>query len=421
MSQTSGPAHDAATTSDHAGPELARLEQLVLAGAALTAESSLEAVLHRVAAIAADVIGARYAAIAVMTPGDDRIEHFVAHGLTAAQHDHIGGLPSHHGLLGEIMRGGAPIRLGDLAAHPRATGFPAHHPHMHSFLGVPVVGRRGPIGNLYLTEKLDGGAFTSADEHVAVLLAAMTASAVENARLHEESAQLLVEVHRLHRTRERFFAMVNHEMRNALAAVYGWAEMLVRKKDPSTVPLAAYEVLDSAQQAVDLISDLLDLSRLDEDRLQMVIRPVRVTDLVHRAVGRVTPGAVPRQLQLHVSVAADLPVIETDASRVEQILVNLLSNAIKFTAAASTIRVSAEHDGDAVQIMVRDEGPGIRPDDAERIFDVYVTSAEGEKQGVGLGLPLSRRLAQLLGGSLWAVPQDGGGLFTLQLPIRRDA
>ena len=118
---------------------------------------------------------------------------------------------------------------------------------MHSFLGVPIVGRRGVFGNLYLTEKLERQAFTEEDEHIAVLLAAITAAAVENARLHEESARLLEEVQQLHRTRERFFAMVNHELRNALAAVFGWAEMLVRKKDPATVPRAAFEVLDSAQ------------------------------------------------------------------------------------------------------------------------------------------------------------------------------
>jgi signal transduction histidine kinase len=408
-------------TGEHDRIARARLEQLVLAGTALTAEPSLDGVLDRVTTIAAEVIGARYAAIAVMMPGDDRIEHFIVHGLTPAQRQQIGDLPSHHGLLGAIMHGGRPIRMGDLASHPDAAGFPAHHPHMHSFLGVPVVGRRGSIGNLYLTEKRDGGAFTPEDEHVAVLLAAMTAAAVENARLHEESAHLLAEVHQLHRTRERFFAMVNHEMRNALAAVYGWAEMLVRKKDPTTVPLAAYEVLDSAQQAVDLISDLLDLSRLDEDRLQAVIRPVRVGDLVQRAVGRVTPGVVPRGLTLEVAVAPDLPTIETDANRVEQILVNLLTNAIKFTAPATAIEIAAVQEGDHVRITVRDHGPGIRAEDAERIFDVYVTSAEGEKQGVGLGLPLSRRLAQLLGGSLWAVPMEGAGHFVLALPIRRSA
>ena len=114
---------------------------------------------------------------------------------------------------------------------------------------------------------------------------------MENARLHEESARLLEEVQQLHRTRERFFAMVNHELRNALAAVYGWAEMLVRKKDPATVPRAAFEVLDSAQQAIGLINDLLDLSRLDEDRLKPVIRAVEPAAVGRRAMGRMTPAA----------------------------------------------------------------------------------------------------------------------------------
>jgi signal transduction histidine kinase len=114
---------------------------------------------------------------------------------------------------------------------------------------------------------------------------------VENARLHEESARLIEEVQELHRTRERFFAMVNHELRNALAGVYGWAEMLVRKKDPATVPRAAFEVLDSARQAIGLINDLLDLSRLDEDRLKPVIRGVDPGAIARRAFGHVTPAA----------------------------------------------------------------------------------------------------------------------------------
>ena len=111
------------------------------------------------------------------------------------------------------------------------------------------------FGNLYLTEKIGGTLFTDEDEYIAVLLGNSLGAVVENARHHEESARLLEEVQQLHRARERFFAMVNHELRNALAAVYGWAEMLVRKKDPSTVPPAAYEVLDSAQQAIALIND----------------------------------------------------------------------------------------------------------------------------------------------------------------------
>ena len=138
-------------------------------------------------------------------------------------------------------RPGHPRGAADPAPRPdRGTPTPTAFRHTirrcTPFSACRSSGRRGVFGNLYLTEKLGGEAFTDEDEHIAVLLAATTAAAVENARLHEESARLLEEVQQLHRTRERFFAMVNHELRNALAAVYGWAEMLVRKKDPATVP-----------------------------------------------------------------------------------------------------------------------------------------------------------------------------------------
>ena len=155
---------------------------------------------------------------------------------------------------------------------------------MRPFLGVPIVGKRGVLGDLYLTEKVGGAEFTAEDEHIATLLAAKAAAAIENARLHEESARLLEEVQQLHRSRERFFAMVNHELRNSLAAVFGWAEMLVRRKEPGSVPRAAFEVLDSAEQAISLINDLLDLSRLDEDRLKPVIREVDCGGVVRQAL-----------------------------------------------------------------------------------------------------------------------------------------
>ena len=398
-----------------------QLEKLVLAGVALTSEASLDRVLHRVAEIAADVIGARYAAIGVLGPDGRRLEQFVTHGLAEEEIARIGALPTGHGILGLVIREGRPVRLPDLAVHADSSGFPAHHPPMHTFLGVPVVGRRGVFGDLYLTEKSDGGVFTDEDEHIAILLAAMTASAVENARLHEESARLLAEVHQLHRTRERFFAMVNHELRNALAAVYGWSELLVRKKDPATVPPAAFEVLDSAQQAVGLINDLLDLSRLDEDRLKPVIRLVDSSAVVKRAVGRVMPSANAKDVRVLLELPKALPPIETDASRVEQILVNLLSNAIKYTPQGTAVRVVAAADARRMRYTVVDEGPGIRDEEVERIFDIYVSKADGEKQGIGLGLPLSRRLARLLGGDLSATPRKGAGVFVLELPVAQPA
>jgi signal transduction histidine kinase len=396
-----------------------RLEQLILATSALITELSLEGVLQRVVQVAAEVIGAHYAAIGVLAPDGRMLESFTTYGIDDEVRARIGPPPSGHGILGLVIREAQPIRLPDLTRHPDSYGFPPHHPPMHSFLGVPIVSRRGVFGNLYLTEKVDASAFTDSDEHMAVMLAAITAAAVENARLHEESARLLEEVQGLHRTRERFFAMVNHELRNALAAVYGWSEMLVRKKDPATVPRAAFEVLDSAQQAVGLINDLLDLSRLDEDRLKPAIRSVEPGSVARRAIVRVTPAAEGREIHLELTTAPGLPACETDASRLEQILVNLLGNAITHAPARSTVRVAISARGSTVEFIVQDEGAGIPEAEVEHIFDIYVTKAAGETQGVGLGLPLSRRLARLLGGELRAVSPSSerrGGRFLLELP-----
>ena len=134
---------------------------------------------------------------------------------------------------------------------------------------------------------------------------------------------------------------------------------------------------------------------------------------------RVTPAADARGVQLELDPPRELPSCETDASRVEQILVNLLGNAIHHSPEGSTVRLGiTAHDG-IIEYHVDDEGPGIPPTEVERVFDIYVTKSAGESRGAGLGLPLSRRLARLLGGELRAVPrgaQSRGGRFVLELP-----
>ena len=395
-----------------------RLTRLLeVANSVMITEVSLDGVLTRVTQVAAEVIGARYAAIGVLGSDGKVLEHFTTYGIDDELRARIGQPPEGHGILGLIIRDAKPLRLPDLTRHPDSCGFPPHHPPMHSFLGVPIFGRGGVSGSLYLTEKAGGEAFTEEDEHLAILLAAKTSAAVENARHHEDSARLLAEVQQLQRARERFFAMVNHELRNALAAVYGWSEMLVRKRDPATVPRAAFEVLDSAQYAIGLINDLLDLSRLDEDRLKPVIRRVEPVSIARRAVARVTPAANLKEVALLMSPGKQLPNCETDASRVEQILVNLLSNAIKHAPERSSVTLSITAVKARVVYRVEDEGPGVPATDLERIFDIYVTKADEEAQGLGLGLPLSRRLARLLGGELRAAAHPGkGGCFILEVP-----
>jgi GAF domain-containing protein len=268
-----------------------RIERVIREVPGLMAELRLEALLQRVADLGAEVIGARYVAVGLLAPDRRTLESFIVSGMSKATRAAIGKLPVGRGILGLVIREGKPIRLRDLSAHPASAGFLPNHPPMRSFLGVPVSSREGVIGELYLTEKIGAEEFSEEDQHIAGLLAITTASAVENTRLFAEQGRLMEKVQQLHRSRERFFAMVNHEVRNSLAAVYGWAELMVRKKDPATVPRAAFEILDSAEQAVALINDLLDLSRLDEDRLRPVFRDIDCGAVVRGAIQRVTPIA----------------------------------------------------------------------------------------------------------------------------------
>ena len=403
-------------TPDRGNPQL-RIERLVREFPGLVSELHLESVLERVARLAAELLGARYAAVGMLGPDRQSLESFTVAGLTEEEQLRIGNRPTGRGILGLLIREGRPIRLADLAAHPDSAGFPPNHPPMRSFLGVPIRSPREVIGELYLTEKIGGGEFSDEDEHLAVLLAIAIATAVENARLHTDQSLLLEEVQQLHRSRERFFAMVNHELRNALAAVYGWAEILVRRKDRAEVPRAAYEILDSAEQAVALISDLLDLSRLDEDRLKPVMRDIECGSVVRGAVQRITPSADERDIRIVADPAGTGILCRTDSHRVEQILVNLLRNAVRHSPGGGVVRIGVTISTPHVVFTVEDQGPGFGSQNSEQIFDVYFTQAGEEREGHGLGLPLSRRLARLLGGDLTGVNRpEGGASFILKLP-----
>jgi signal transduction histidine kinase len=170
--------------------EQTRLKLLLDAIVTLAADLTVDGVLERIVAVAGELVDAQYVALGVLSTGrGERIQTFVHHGMAPEQVAEIGDLPRGHGLIGLIIDRPEPLRLHDIAEHPASYGFPDHHPPMQSFLGVPVrIGNR-VFGNLYLTEKAGGGDFTAQDEAIVVGLAAAAGVAVENARLHAESAR----------------------------------------------------------------------------------------------------------------------------------------------------------------------------------------------------------------------------------------
>jgi two-component system, NarL family, sensor histidine kinase DevS len=174
-----------------------RWRRLIDTGIAVTSELSLDALLQRIVDSAAQLTGARYAALGVIDRSGRALERFLTTGIDAETQERIGDLPHGRGILGVLIRDAHTLRLHDLTADPRAVGFPPHHPPMRTFLGVPILLRGVAYGNLYLTEKESGEDFTSEDEELVTLLAAQAAVAIENARLYESATRWLAQLESL--------------------------------------------------------------------------------------------------------------------------------------------------------------------------------------------------------------------------------
>jgi signal transduction histidine kinase len=176
--------------------EVTRTSRLLDAVVALSADLSLPNVLKRIVEAAAAVSGARYAALGVLAQDQPDLKRglveFVTHGIDSRGIRAIGHLPQGLGILGLLITDPKPRRIADIGAHPAHAGFPAHHPPMTSFLGVPVMVRDQVFGNLYLTEKQGAAEFSQSDEDMVVALAGAAGVAIENARLHQRLEQLAV-------------------------------------------------------------------------------------------------------------------------------------------------------------------------------------------------------------------------------------
>jgi signal transduction histidine kinase len=220
--------------------------------------------------------------------------------------------------------------------------------------------------------------------------------------------------------KEKFFAYMSHELRTPVNAVLGYSALLLDGL-AGTLPEKAAHMIDrmnsSAQHLNALVDDLLDLGRLDAGKVQLNIEAVALPALLHDVLTSLEPQVREKRLTLGLETV-EVPCVWTDAKRVKQIVLNLASNAIKFTDHGS-VRVTVEQcESTGIAVRVADTGIGIAGDDIERVFDEFVQVGAGHG-GTGLGLPISRRLARLLGGDLraFSIPTKGS-CFTLTLPLK---
>jgi signal transduction histidine kinase len=224
--------------------------------------------------------------------------------------------------------------------------------------------------------------------------------------------------------RSRFFASMSHELRTPINAILGYGELLregVYGELSPTQSGALVRVVHSGRHLLELVNDVLDISKLEAGKLEIYWEPTGLALLLRDLSATVELQARDRKLSLDLDLAEEVTVM-TDPGRVRQIVLNLLSNAIKFTDEGG-VRLVLRTFGRWAEVRVEDTGPGIDPADQERVFQEFEQSRTAAgRGGTGLGLPISVRLAGLLGGSLTRHSEPGqGSVFTLRLPLVQPA
>lgn len=391
----------------------------------MTDSRESRSVLQAVVDLARGVLDAEYSALGVMSDSGDGLADFIHSGMDQQTVELIGDLPTGKGLLRMVTSSPEPVRLADLRNHPQSTGVPAHHPEMRSFIGVPIVYRDRPVGNLYLANKVGAAEFTQEDATVLGTLAVQAAVVIENAQMHQTERQLIDKLNRSNtdlkqasKAKSLFVASMSHELRTPLHAMLMAAEIL---RDPAFAVSEARAkelsgtIASSGRHLLGLIDDLLELSRIEAGRFEVRPEPVAVNLLLTECRQATVQMARKKGVALRIP-SVDGIWLEADPLRVRQALLNLLGNAVKFTEPGGRVWVEVSPREAAVTITVCDTGRGISPEDLTRIFDPFEQGTSGT-HGVGLGLAISKSIAKAHGGRLEVVTEVGAGSrFELTLP-----
>lgn len=405
----------------------------------------LKSSLKQTLSMARSLSNSRYAALAVIK--ENKTEQFLYEGLDGEEEEKMKQRmpcpPEGKGLLGLIVREKRPLRISDISQHSESCGFPEGHIPMKSFLGIPILYGKEPVGMIHLTEKIGKKEFTLQDEEVIKALANHAAVAIRNASLYErvksfnkeleqkvnirtkELREALKLAESANRAKSDFLANMSHELRTPLSAIIGFSEAL---KDGMAGPVnekqmvALQDIYESGKHLLNLISDILDLSKVEAGKLEMDIEQFDMKELLEKSLSLFREKAEKHNIATEADISPDIGLVKADQRKIKQVVFNLLSNAFKFTPDGGKVRIEAGSREDMLEVSVIDTGIGISKENIKKLFQPFTqleTTLTKNHPGTGLGLNLSRKLVELHSGRIRAESEEGkGSKFTFSIPLK---
>jgi len=388
----------------------------------ITTVLRLEDLLPEVARLTATTYGLH--AVAVLVPTDDGDALRVAAGVTWDNRPlpaQTVPLDAPESIAAQAARGRRSVVVNQMANNGGYLAMPETRSELaipmmlgKRFLGVFDVQSRGP------------DSFDQDEVNALEVLAKQTAIAVRNAQLFEELREAHAEANQANQAKSAFLASVSHELRTPLNSIINFTEfvkhgMMGPVNDQQVETLG--EVTTASEHLLNLINDVLDMSKIESGSLSLYVEDdVDVRGLLHTAIRTAEGLTADRSITVVADVPDDLPRIRADEQRVLQILLNIVSNACKFTREGEIV-IRGRTRGDEVELSVQDSGPGIAPGDAVLVFESFKQTHTGirDGSGTGLGMPISRVLAEAHGGRLWFESEPGhGATFYVVLPVCSD-
>jgi signal transduction histidine kinase/CheY-like chemotaxis protein len=405
------------------------LEAIARTGQLLSGELSLERLVQGVTDACTRLCRAAFGAFVSVT--GERGDTYTLAAISGVPHEAFASFPMPRSteLFGPTLRGERVVRIDDVTADPRYgqnppyRGMPPGPLAVRSYLAVSVVSRAGEVlGGLFFGHP-EAGVFTEREEALVRGLAPQIATALDNARLYERQQAARAEAEAANTLKDEFLATLSHELRTPLNAVLGWARMLKASSLDEATAKRAIDVIErNAHAQMQLIEDLLDVSRIITGKLRLDVKAVSPAAVIEAAVDALRPAGEAKSIRLQPVLDPRAGPVSGDPDRLQQVVWNLLSNAVKFTPRGGRVQIRLERVNSHVEIIVTDTGKGIAPEVLPFVFDRFRqadSSSQRAHGGLGIGLALVKNLVELHGGSVQAASPgpDQGATFTVKLPV----